>query len=85
MEAIVEQLTRVAVQESIAITEEANKLIARYSGGGLRDALQLLSQLSLMGEEITPERVVEVSGGIRSHDLATLVKAICAGDVLTVL
>ncbi|OKH33141.1 DNA polymerase III, subunit gamma and tau [[Phormidium ambiguum] IAM M-71] len=85
MEAIVEQLSRVAVQESIAITEEANKLIAKHSEGGLRDALQLLSQLSLMGEEITLERVVEVSGGIRSHDLATLVKAICAGDVLTVL
>ncbi|MFB2839347.1 DNA polymerase III subunit gamma/tau [Floridanema evergladense] len=85
MEAIVEQLSRVAVQESIAITEEANKLIARHSEGGLRDALQLLSQLSLMGEQITPERVVEVSGGIRSHDLATIVKAICAGDVLTIL
>ncbi|NES98959.1 MAG: hypothetical protein F6K32_28120 [Desertifilum sp. SIO1I2] len=38
-----------------------------------------------MGEEITPNHVVEVSGGIRSDDLAAIVQAICAGDLLTVL
>ncbi|NES98264.1 MAG: DNA polymerase III subunit gamma/tau, partial [Desertifilum sp. SIO1I2] len=80
IEAIVEQLERVAKQEAIAITDEATLAIARHSDGGLRDALQLLSQLSLMGEEITPNHVVEVSGGIRSDDLAAIVQAICAGD-----
>ncbi|MFB2922912.1 DNA polymerase III subunit gamma/tau [Aerosakkonema funiforme] len=85
IEAIIGQLSKVALQESIAITDEAAKLIARHSEGGLRDALQLLSQLSLMGEEITPNHVIEVSGGISPDDLAGIVRAICRGDVLAVL
>lgn len=85
IDAIVGQLHQVAISESIAITDEAISAIARHSDGGLRDALQLLSQLSLLGAEITTDRVVEVSGGIRENDLTTIIQAICAGDVLTVL
>jgi DNA polymerase III subunit gamma/tau len=83
--AIVEQLHQVAISESIAVTDETLNAIARHSDGGLRDALQLLSQLSLLGAEITTDRVVEVSGGIRESDLTTIIQAIGAGDVLTVL
>jgi DNA polymerase-3 subunit gamma/tau len=83
--AIVGQLEKVSKAESIAVAEAAMLAIARTSDGGLRDALQLLSQLSLLNSEITPTQVIEVSGGISEKDLTDLIKAICSSDVLGLL
>ncbi|MGK7875400.1 MAG: DNA polymerase III subunit gamma/tau [Xenococcaceae cyanobacterium] len=85
LDAIVNQLQLVAEQESIAITDEALFAIARTVDGGLRDALQLLSQLSLLNEEITPAHVIEVSGAVPESDLVNIFKAISAKDVLGML
>lgn len=62
-----EHLRKVADLEDIAILDEAIELIARRSGGGLRDALGLLDQASLLA---TKEHPVEVA------DLLTLLGAI---------
>lgn len=83
--AIVKQLTMIAEKESIAITSEAKVAIARAAGGGLRDALQLLDQLSLLEEEITSSHVFELSGRISESDLVTILKSIRIGDTLKLL
>lgn len=83
--AIVKQLTMIAEKESITIAQEAKVAIARTAEGGLRDALQLLEQLSLLGEEITSSHVLELSGRISASDLVTILKSIGTGDTLKLL
>ncbi|AFZ10948.1 DNA polymerase III, subunits gamma and tau (plasmid) [Oscillatoria nigro-viridis PCC 7112] len=85
VDAIVGQLQKISDAESIAITIDSMRAIARISDGGLRDALQLLSQLSLLHSEITLTQVAEVSGSISEQDSIALLKAIYSGDTLSVL
>ncbi|CAN5527685.1 hypothetical protein BH11CYA1_BH11CYA1_05810 [soil metagenome] len=60
-------LRKIAELENISILDEAIDLIARRSGGGLRDALGLLDQASLLS---SPDKPVSIS------DLLTLLGAI---------
>ncbi|MBR8834422.1 MAG: AAA family ATPase [Stigonema ocellatum SAG 48.90 = DSM 106950] len=83
--AIVEQLRFVAQKESIAITDEALVAIARTADGGLRDALQLLDQLSLLGVEITKSHILELSGSVTESDLVAIFQAIKIGNVFGLL
>ncbi|MCU0542667.1 MAG: DNA polymerase III subunit gamma/tau [Oscillatoriaceae cyanobacterium Prado104] len=85
VDAIVGQLHKISSAESIAIAPEAMRELARICDGGLRDALQLLSQLSLLNSEITLTQVAEVSGSISEQDSIALLKAIHSGDTLSVL
>lgn len=66
-EDLIVHLRNVADQEEINIEDSALELIARRSGGGLRDAMGLLDQASLLA---TAERPVSVT------DLLTLLGAI---------
>lgn len=66
-EELTAHLRSVADSENIGIEDEALELIARRSGGGLRDALGLLDQASLLA---TPEKPVGVK------DLLVLLGAI---------
>ncbi len=50
--------------------------IARLCDGGLRDALQLLAQVRLLSDEVTPSQVIELAGGIAEADLLALLQAI---------
>ena len=91
--AIVEQLRFVAQKESIAIAygaakpiaDEALVAIARTADGGLRDALQLLDQLSLLGVEITKSHVIELSGSVAESDLVAILEAIKIGNIFGLL
>jgi DNA polymerase-3 subunit gamma/tau len=85
VDAIVGQLHKISSAESIAIASDAMRELARTCDGGLRDALQLLSQLSLLNSEITLTQVAEVSGSISEQDSIALLKAIHSGDTLSVL
>lgn len=64
---LTEHLRNVATMENIHIDDEALALIARRSGGGMRDAMGLLDQASLLA---TPQKPVGV------QDLLTLLGAI---------
>ncbi len=85
LQTIANHLRALAAIESIEISDSALTALARTARGGLRDALQLLSQLSLLSEKITPARVVEVSGAVPSAELVNLFKAIASSDVFAVL
>jgi DNA polymerase-3 subunit gamma/tau len=85
LDTIVDRLAEIARIEAIDINEEALKLIARNAGGGLRDALQLLSQLSLLGEQITTTHVIDVIGGVNPSELMNIIDYLTNRDTLNVL
>ena len=56
------QLSHVAQQEGLALTQPAAELLARLADGGLRDGLSLLDQCSGTDGELTEDVVLEVLG-----------------------
>lgn len=85
---LVLHLRSIADRENINIEDSALELIARRSGGGLRDALGLLDQASLLA---TPEHPVSVNdllmllGGVHEDVLLKISAAIRDRDGLSVL
>ncbi|NES97322.1 MAG: DNA polymerase III subunit gamma/tau [Desertifilum sp. SIO1I2] len=88
LEPMVRHLGEIASKEQIEITPEALMLVAQISQGGLRDAESLLDQLSLLSEEVTPEKVWDLVGSVPERDLLELLKAIASDEgtqVITVI
>ncbi len=80
-EALVSRLKVVIEQEQIAITEEALKLIAYLSDGGMRDALSLLDQVSsYLDKEIESEDIYAVTGVASKDAVENVVKALLTKD-----
>jgi DNA polymerase III subunit gamma/tau len=82
---IVDHLRTIAQQEQIDITETGLTILGRTVAGSLRDALQLLSQLRLLEQTITPDLILEVSGGIPPETIVQLLTDISQGDTLNTL
>lgn len=82
---IVQHLRWIADMEAISIQDEALLAIARVCEGGLRDALQLLAQARLLGEEVTANQVIELAGGIAEADILAMLQAIAANDTFQLL
>ena len=85
LEEMVTHLNHIAAKESINITEDAVRLAAQISQGGMRDAESLLDQLSLLEDQVTIERVWDLVGAVPERDLLTLVQAIGQDDSAAVL
>ncbi|MBD0334430.1 MAG: DNA polymerase III subunit gamma/tau [Cyanobacteria bacterium Co-bin13] len=85
LEEMVGHLKLIAGNEGISIEEEAVRLVAQVSQGGLRDAESLLDQLSLLEPPITAEKVWDLVGAVPERDLLDLVRAIAADDGAAVL
>ncbi len=85
VQAIVQHLRIVADAESISIDDEALTAIARLSDGGLRDALQLLGQVSLLDENITANHVMEIAGGVTETELMSILQAISTNNTFNLL
>ena len=76
---LAEHLASVAAKEKIEIQKDALELITRKSGGGLRDALGLLDQASLLarpGEPVTQKDLLVLLGALDEDVLLTLSKGI---------
>lgn len=84
-DALQQHLTHIAKSEKIKIDPQAVELIATLSRGGFRDAIGLLDQLSVSGEEITPELVRQFTGLQDPKKLEDLVTLSIAGDTTKVL
>lgn len=82
----VERLQQVCREEQIEAEDDAVRLIARLSDGGMRDALSLLDQIRAFSDKrITYEDVVSITGGMAGEQFEKLVHAIKRRDVGTVL
>lgn len=73
---IVEHLAFVAEGSGIKADEEALRLIAIQSEGGMRDALSLLDQCGVMAKQVTTATVREVLGIVGREALHALTEAI---------
>jgi DNA polymerase III subunit gamma/tau len=82
---IVQHLRIIADAESIAVDDEALIAIARLSDGGLRDALQLLGQASLLDVDITAHHVMEIVGGVTEAELIAILQAISTNNTFNLL
>jgi DNA polymerase III subunit gamma/tau len=86
VESTVQHLQNVADAEGIEVENEALLLIARHSTGSLRDALGLLDQLALYGDQnagqrlLTAETVRQVLGLSHNERLVGMVNAIAGAD-----
>lgn len=78
---IVEHLAMVAQGSGIAADEEALRLIAIQSEGGMRDALSLLDQCGVMAKQVTAATVREVLGIVGREALRALIMAIGRQDL----
>lgn len=78
-------LSDIAGRESINISQEAINLVAKIAQGSLRDAESLLDQLSLLSEQVNPERVLDLVGSVGEKDLLTLLNAILTDNAEAVL
>ncbi len=85
LEPMILHLRKIATQEAIDINDEALRLVAQVSQGGLRDAQSLLDQLSLLEPPVTADAVWDLVGAVPERDLLTLVQAILSDDGSTVL
>jgi DNA polymerase III subunit gamma/tau len=86
VESTIQHLQNVADAENIEAEDEALLLIARHATGSLRDALGLLDQLALYGEQDSDKRVLsaetvrKVLGLSHNERLVGLVNAIADRD-----
>ncbi|MCD7874022.1 MAG: DNA polymerase III subunit gamma/tau [Acidaminococcaceae bacterium] len=73
---IEKRLREVADSSEIKVDDDALKLIAIQSDGGMRDALSLLDQCGVMADTVTAETVRNVLGIVGREALRELVRAI---------
>ena len=73
---IFHHLTETANKESIKFEDQALKLIAKRSNGGMRDAQSLLDQLSLLPNSVTTKNVQSLLGEVSENDLTDLINAL---------
>ncbi len=73
---IFQSLSEIANKESIKFEDQALKLIAKRSNGGMRDAQSLLDQLSLLTNGVTTHNVQNLLGEVSENDLTNLINAL---------
>jgi DNA polymerase III subunit gamma/tau len=85
LEAMIGHLDYIAQNEQMSIDPAALRLVAQISQGGLRDAESLLDQLSLVGEQVTIDRVWDLVGSVPEGDLLEICAALQQGDLTAVI
>jgi DNA polymerase III subunit gamma/tau len=85
LEAMVGHLDYIAKNEQMSIDPAALRLVAQISQGGLRDAESLLDQLSLVGEQVTIDRVWDLVGSVPEGDLLEICTALHQGDLTAII
>ncbi|MDD3593718.1 MAG: DNA polymerase III subunit gamma/tau [Candidatus Gastranaerophilales bacterium] len=85
---IVNRLEEISKKENINIKKEALEFIARKSAGGLRDAIALLDQSSILAQEdqpVTKENISTLLGSISDDDLFETASIIAKKDAQSML
>lgn len=79
-DALTGRIKYIANEENINIDDGAARLIARYSQGGMRDAISLLELCASTGEEINVNTVNETVGSAGRERMMDIVSAILNKD-----
>ena len=80
---IVDQLESIARQEGLAVDRDSLMILARYSGGSMRDALSFFDQLIAYagGQTAGPQTVRRFLGVVSNESLFELIDAAAASDL----
>ncbi len=81
MEDIVQRLLFIAKEESLSLSEEAARIIAKAADGSMRDALSLLEQCAAAQQDITAESAIETMGLTGKDQLFSVVDAFLKNDL----
>ena len=83
---IIERLKYICDEENIKVEDGALDLIASYSNGGMRDAVNLLDQInSYNNEKIQINDVKDVCGDISSEQMYEIIKWVLDNDLKNLL
>ena len=83
---IMDKLRQIAVSESIVIGEDVLHEIARLADGGLRDAINMLDQLSSFKEsDLTVADVYNLNGVISYEEFKNLLNYIYLNDIVSIV
>ncbi|KAL5778478.1 hypothetical protein ACOSP7_011404 [Xanthoceras sorbifolium] len=75
------KLAKIIAQEDIEIETEALKLIVAKAEGSLREAENILDQLTLLGARITSSMVQQIVGLVPQNKLVNLLSIAVSGDI----
>ncbi len=81
VEDIAKHLKKICKGENIEFEEDSLSLIAKYSGGSMRDALTLLESVTAMGKTVDSKLVREVLGINDTNSLYGLLYHLLSGNV----
>ena len=81
---IISRLTKIAKTESIDLTEDAARIIARVSRGGMRDAISLLELCAGANTTIDDKLVFDTVGSGNRESSFKILDAICKADYDTI-
>lgn len=83
---VAKHLRAIADKETIAIDDDALKLVAKHGGGSFRDSISLLDQLSNMSDDtITPGLIESLLGLADSETVSGLIAAYETQDLNTIV
>ncbi|MDD3013345.1 MAG: DNA polymerase III subunit gamma/tau [Candidatus Gastranaerophilales bacterium] len=85
---IVERIKYICSIEKLHIDDSAMNLIARRASGGMRDALSLLDQVSILAtlnEKVTDKDILNLLGSLQEDTLLKLVESIADKDTTGLL
>lgn len=85
LDSLVAHLLEICAKEGISADEDAIFEIAKFSNGGMRDAISLLDQLSNVGDKLSLEVVQNILGTATEHAILDLIDALVAGDAGTAI
>lgn len=81
---IASRLLQIAEWESIALTPDAAKVIAKQSQGGMRDAISLFELCASGGHDVTAERAVDILGLTGTETLYKTAVAVARADARSI-
>ena len=81
IEDIVNKLSYISNSEKIKVDKKVLELIAKYSDGGLRDAINMLDKLASTEKKINVEEFYEIKGLVNNDDISEIVSDIIENNV----
>ncbi|KAK3120897.1 hypothetical protein QOZ80_8BG0643240 [Eleusine coracana subsp. coracana] len=82
---IARRLIKICTKEGLEFEVEALELLARKANGSIRDAVQMLEQLTLLGKRISKSVTHELIGDVSDEELLDLLNLAMSSDAATVV
>ncbi|RCV30280.1 hypothetical protein SETIT_6G081800v2 [Setaria italica] len=83
--AIARRLIKICTKEDMEFEAEALELLARKANGSIRDAIQMLDQLTLLGKRISKSVTHELIGDVSDEELLDLLNLAMSSDAATIV